>query len=44
MSTFCGAILTILGSKLILSFFACAVPFIALGTVCAVFHSGGDKI
>lgn len=43
MTIFANAILSILGSRLVLSFVGCSIPFLAVGVVCSVFHSGGDK-
>jgi hypothetical protein len=42
MSIFASAIFTIFKSKLILSMLACAVPFLAVSTLCSILHSGGD--
>lgn len=42
MTAFASAVLAILGSDLIISLISCAIPALAVGTVCAVFHTKGD--
>lgn len=42
MSAFSSAFFAILGTKLVLSMFAFAAPFVAVAAACYVFHSGGD--
>lgn len=42
MTAFASAVFALLGSDLILSLIGCAVPALAVGTVCAVFRTKGD--
>ena len=42
MSAISSAFFAILGTKLVLSMFAFAVPFIAVAGACYVFHTSGD--
>lgn len=42
MTAFASAVMAILGSDLVISLVACAVPALAVGTVCAVFHTKGE--